>query len=74
MKNIMSLLIKEEKIYKFVYRVSWRYGYSNDESLLLTARDPVAAVRLFNKKIGHILVDIKEFVEITPKGVDNDAE
>lgn len=60
---------KKEKIYKFV--TEHKIGFSTDRmTVLLTAKDPVEAVKKFNCKAGSALVNIVEFIEITPKEGD----
>lgn len=69
MKNFFGF--DREKIYKIVYRVKGLHGYGDDRTILLTARDPAAAIKIFNSKCEDNLVDIKEFIEVTVKGDDS---
>lgn len=67
--------VAKEKIYKFVYKEQGRYGYENPHTVLLTAKDAVAAVKAFNKLCGDRMYDIVEFIVITPKeGGEEDKE
>jgi hypothetical protein len=57
---------KTEIIYKFVYE--FRSGFRDSrKTLLLTARDPVQAVKVFNRMTDNELVNIIEFTEVKPK-------
>ena len=57
---------KTEKIYKFVYEIEDRWN-AQKKTILLTASDPVQAVKAFNRKAGDKLVNIVEFIEVVPK-------
>lgn len=64
----MKSIFPKEKIYKFVYKLKSDYRFEPERTILLTARDPVAAVKTFNHKCGNVLVDVVEFIEVMPKG------
>lgn len=57
---------KTEKIYKFVYEFSSGF-HDSKKTLLLTARDPVQAVKVFNRMTNNKPVNIIEFTEVKPK-------
>lgn len=56
----------KEKIYKFVYESGSGY-HSERKTILLTAYNPVQAVKMFNRRTKDGLYNIVEFVEVTPK-------
>ena len=60
------LNFKPEKIYKFVYEFTSGF-HDSRKTLLLTARDPVQAVKTFNHMTDNKLVNIIEFTEVKPK-------
>ena len=57
---------KDEKIYKFVYDTGSGY-YSSSKTVLLTACDPVQAVKTFNKMVDNKAINITEFTEFKLK-------
>ena len=57
---------KSEKIYKFVYNSGSGYCDTN-KTMLLTACDPVQAVKTFNRMVGNKLYNIVEFTEVLHK-------
>lgn len=64
----MKSIFPKEKIYKFVYKLRSDYRFEPERTMLLTARDPVVAVKMFNRKCGNVLVEVVEFTEVQPKG------
>lgn len=54
----------KDKIYKIVYD---KGTYSKGLSLLVAAKDPVRALKEFYRIVGTNVVNISEFVEVTPK-------
>lgn len=57
---------KAEKIYKFIYENTSDYRPVK-KTILLTARTPVQAVKVFNRMAGDKLINIVEFTEIVSK-------
>lgn len=54
----------KNKIYKIVYD---KGTYSTGLTLLVTAKDPVRALKGFYRIVGTNVVNISEFVEVIPK-------
>lgn len=55
--------LKPEKIYKFVFEDAHRYD-SAKYTMLITASDPVKAVKEFNRRAGDKLYNIIEFTQM----------
>ena len=64
---MFKLKPKTEKIYKFVYDSGSGYYSSDKKTVLLTACDPVQAVKQFNKMMDSKPVNITEFTEVKHK-------
>lgn len=56
-----------EKIYKFIYELEPNSYRTTRCTILLTARNPMQAVKAFNNRAGKKLVNIVEFIEVVPK-------
>lgn len=55
--------LKPEKLYKFVFEEARRYE-PDKYTMLIVARDPVQAVKEFNRKTKDKLYNIIEFTQI----------
>lgn len=60
-------MFKKDKIYKIVYEPRSGAYYDKNRTLLVVAKDPMKALNEFYRIVKDNVVNITEFVAVTPK-------